>query len=397
MKTFKKALTASAVAVAMAAPMAANATNGILPLGNGMTAHGFGGAGIANAGDVMAGVDNPALVSGTSNQKGIGVSIFSPSRAIEIGGGYVDSENDYFLIPQAGYTSNIDSKMDWGILVTALGGMNAEYPGTSFGLPGGTVGMDLMGLVISPTLSYKANNNTSVGVSLLIGYEALETFGPGLSFGMPANASDSATGYGLKLGVVSKVSNSTSVGFTYQSEISMSEMDTFCSDPNAGIFGAASDCALNMPPQIGLGVTHQINPKVKFVGDIIKVSWSDVAVFDETFGWEDQTIVKFGFEYKANENTVYRFGINHGKSPIPDTHVATNLLAPAVTEDHLTFGIGKKMGNNAEINGYFAYILENEQTQNPAVDLDGPGPAPAYNQKAKMDQFALGVGWNWKY
>ena len=46
MNKFTKGLAASAITAAMVMPLTANATNGILPLGNGMVAHGMGGAGI---------------------------------------------------------------------------------------------------------------------------------------------------------------------------------------------------------------------------------------------------------------------------------------------------------------------------------------------------------------
>ncbi|MCP4010344.1 MAG: hypothetical protein GY726_12640, partial [Proteobacteria bacterium] len=60
-KTYSKKLALSVAITSMLAamPMSASATNGILAYGNGVVAHGVGGAGVANAAEGMSAVDNP--------------------------------------------------------------------------------------------------------------------------------------------------------------------------------------------------------------------------------------------------------------------------------------------------------------------------------------------------
>lgn len=380
MKLPSRTLVVSAVVTGLSLPVSVYATNGILPLGNGMSAHGVGGAGIANGVETMSAVDNPALASQVSNQWAVGASLFNPNRSIDIGGGYVDSGKDYFIIPQGGWLTNINNKMDWGVLAYAMGGMNTEYPAGTFGAGTPTTGMNLEGFIIAPTFSYKFNAKSSGGVSLLLGYESLETKGPAMTAKMPDNRKDSATGFGFKFGYAVDL-GATNIGLTYQTEIKMSEMDKHC----AYMFATASDCALNLPPMYGVGITQKFSGPIKLVADILQVNWSDVAVFDELFGWEDQTIYKIGLEYTASSAFTYRVGWNHGASPIPDDKVSSNLLAPAITEDHLTIGLTNRVGTNAEITGYFAYVLENEQTDSNT------------GQKAKMDQLAIGAAYNTRF
>ncbi|MDH5180959.1 MAG: outer membrane protein transport protein [Gammaproteobacteria bacterium] len=377
MSMFKKSLIGLAAAGSMAVSFSAMATNGILPLGNGMVAHGFGGAGIANGAETMSAVDNPALANQVSNSWSAGISLFNPNRSINLGGGYTASDNDFFFIPQGGWLTKINDKMSWGVVAYAMGGMNTEYPANTFGPGTPKVGIDLSGLIIAPTFSYKLNNDSSIGISLLYGYAKLATKGPALSPPLPDTRSDSATGTGFKLGYAINM-GATNIGVTYQTEISMDKMEKHC----AYMFGSASDCSLNLPPQYGIGITHKLSGNTKIVADILQVNWSEVAVFKEIFEWEDQTILKFGMEFEADSNTAYRIGWNHGASPVPDNKVQTNALAPAITEDHLTLGMTKKMGSGSEVSGYFAYVFENEQTDS------GTGA------KAKMDQFAIGVGYN---
>ncbi len=76
-----------AVAVAAAAGLTfssgAFATNGIIQAGNGMVAHGIGGAGLSNAGEASAGMDNPALISQTGDSVSVAWSMFMPDREVD--------------------------------------------------------------------------------------------------------------------------------------------------------------------------------------------------------------------------------------------------------------------------------------------------------------------------
>ncbi|MDH5407438.1 MAG: outer membrane protein transport protein [Gammaproteobacteria bacterium] len=393
----KKLISMTAVAC-MVTPLAANATNGILPFGNGMVAHGFGGAGIANASETMSGVDNPALVSNTSEQWTIAGSVFMPYRSADPGSGtYVESESNFFIVPQGGYTSNISSTMDYGVLLYAMGGMNTDYPDASqFNslLPATRVGMDLSGLVIAPTLSFKIDDSSSIGASLLVGYAKLETEGPGVG-GFPGNESDTTTGYGFKLGYHVKAGESTTIGVIYQSVIDMGEM-SFCDSIFAGLKATGKDCSIDMPDQYGVGVTHKLNKTWMLVADILQVNWSNVDVFAHGFAWEDQTIYKIGAEYDMGGGNALRFGYNYGKSPIKDSGVGLNLLAPAVTETHYVAGYGMKLDSKSELNMYFAYVPETEQSGT-AYQGSPPTPIPGATARVKMNQYALGVGYNVRF
>lgn len=367
------------LAAGLFAPVAAFATNGILPYGNGMSAHGVGGAGIANPADAMSAVDNPALLAKTGGQASVGASFFNPNRSADLGSGYVESESDWFIIPQAAWNGS-GEPFNWGISAYALGGMNTDYPGSLMGVSG-NVGVDLSGLIVAPTASYQLSPAFAVGASVLLGYARLETENiPG-----SGSKSDSATGWGVKLGANWDVSKTVALGVTVQPKMYMSKMDSFCNDP---IF-AGTDCEVSLPDLYGIGSRFALSEKAVFVADIVQAQWSDVEVFNSGSAfsprWEDQTIFKLGMEFHAGEGTIYRVGYNHGDSPVPDNRVANNVFFPAVTEDHLSAGFTKRFGGT-ELIGYYAYVFENEQTQ-----------AGATAPRIKMNQNALGIGGNWKF
>ena len=124
-----------ALAIAAAAGLSfssgAFATNGIIPAGNGMVAHGLGGAGLSNAAEASSGIDNPALISHTGDSVSVAFSMFMPDRQVEqpasLGGATVVSDSEMFAIPQFAFTSGTGVGINWGLSAYALGGMNTDY------------------------------------------------------------------------------------------------------------------------------------------------------------------------------------------------------------------------------------------------------------------------------
>jgi len=358
-------------------PLIAMSTNGIFPMGNGIIAQGMGGAGIANAGGVISVTDNPALAIKVTNTWTVSGSLFNPSRSANIGKGYVKSDKDFFLIPQAGVIKTLNEKVSIGVVSTVMGGMNTDYPADLFGVK---TGQNLRGLIIAPTIAYKVNNKISIGASALIGYQSLETKGPGQG-GLPKNAKDSAFGFGIRIGLTADVTPTTTLGLSAQTKVNMQEMNTHCKYMFAPV--AAKDCSLDMPAIIGVGISTQLTDNVKFVGDIQRVDWDGIPIFADMFGWKDQTLYKLGAEYQISDSLAVRAGYNHGASPIPTYNTKNAVLAPAIAEDHLSIGFSKKLTKGI-LSAYYAHTLKNEQKQNNTLNLPS----------VKINQNALGISYS---
>jgi long-chain fatty acid transport protein len=120
------------------------------------------------------------------------------------------------------------------------------------------------------------------------------------------------------------------------------------------------------------------NPDFKQLGD--PDGWG--------FGWEDMTIIKFGIMYKLQSSWTLYGGYSYGKQPIPESEVMFNILAPAVVESHITFGVSKTINKSHEIMVAFMYAPEGTVT--------GPNPLEAPNQQTieiKMSQFQIDIGY----
>lgn len=398
---------AVAAAAALTFSAGAHATNGIIQAGNGMVAHGFGGAGLSNAGEAAAGMDNPALINQTGDSVSVAWSMFMPDRkfdstgAVGAAGTVGVSDSKMFGIPQAAFTSKINDAMSWGIMAYAMGGMNTDYrtglaPGMGQTTP---QSVNLQGMIIAPTFSYAFTKDISAGASLIIGYETLTTrnlFGQGAA----GTNEGSAMGYGVKLGIDAKVANGISVGAMVQPKLSMDEISYF--KGFLGNFGFTGDAALALPNEAGVGAKFAVGNSVDILADVLYYQWTSVDVF-KFFGWDDQTVLKVGAEFRPSEKLALRAGFNYGKSPIQGGNLAANGTQdaafanypfPAITESHFTLGLGYKLDKNVSLNAYYLYAPRVTETATTVSQTSG-GPFPA-GTKISMTQNAFGLGVNYQ-
>ena len=388
----RKTRLALAVAAIFALPASAFATNGILPVGNGMVSQGMGGAGLANAGEAAAGMDNPALISQTGNAIGLGWTIFSPERKVDtsaLGGSVVKSDSTMFAIPQGAVTARIDSDWSWGLMAYAMGGMNTDYPTGPFG-SGSAQTVNLQGMILAPTAAYAINPNISVGASLLLGYE---TFTYHNLFGMSASGQGTETGATVKLGVDAKVTQSIAVGAEYQPKLSMGQINSF--KQFLGGFGFTGNAGLDLPASYGVGAKFAVARNVDILADYIYEDWSGVQLY-KFFGWKSEPVLKIGAEYRPTRKWALRVGYNYGKSPIqggvPAANGAmdaayANYPFPAVSQSHITLGAGYKLDRKATLNAYYLYA--------PSVTETSGNPTPG--EKITMYQNSFGIGLNYVF
>jgi len=81
-------------------------------------------------------------------------------------------------------------------------------------------------------------------------------------------------------------------------------------------------------------------------------------------------------------------GYSVGQNPINEQNVMFNILAPAVVENHVTFGISKDIAKNHELTVAFMYAFEKSVT--------GPNPMEAPNQQTieiGMKQWQVEIGY----
>jgi long-chain fatty acid transport protein len=430
---------ALAVAAAVAAP-SAFATNGYFSHGYGLTAKGMGGAATAMTKDTFGGANNPASMVWVGNRLDVGIDLFSPIRSASRTGssmgldGSADSDSEQFLIPEFGYNRMLDSNSSFGVTVYGNGGMNTDYPGGQ--IAGGTcsglgftsdtsatnllcgtgrLGVDLMQLVIAPTWSYKFSNTQSVGVSPLLGYQRFKAEGlhgfAGFSSDstkLTNNGYDSATGVGVRIGWMGKMSDAVTLGAAYSSKVAMSKFDKY-----AGLFAEQGD--FDLPSNYNLGVAIKAGPATTVAVDFQRINYTDVksvsnpstnggATMANTlggadgrgFGWGDIDVWKIGVEHQYSKNLVLRAGYDRTDNPITSRDVTFNIIAPGVVQDHYTLGFTHTMEKNSELTMAFSHVTENK-VSGQSLYATWLGAAGGGTEEIKMHQNSLGIAWAKKW
>jgi len=443
-----------AALAALTLPFAAQATDGYFSHGYGMKAKGRGGAAIAMTDDAFGGANNPANMVWVGRRVDVGLEWFRPdrdaSRTGSAGGsGVLDFSQDGnddkdFFIPEFGYNHMLNQNLSLGVTVYGNGGMNTNYAGnvidsgfcnplapaptgtrTANGLCGqGKLGVDLMQLIIAPTLSWKFHPSHSIGVAPLIGYQRFEAYGlqpfaaissdPG---NLTNRGTDDAWGFGVRIGYHGKLAPTVSVGATWQSKIYMSEFDKY-----KGLFAEQGD--FDIPMNFGLGVAWQATPQVMLTADYVRIFYNDVKSVGNPsnqpncnpmvnfptgpgvggdclgasgssigFGWDDVNVFKLGAEYRLNPAWLLRAGYNYSDNPIGSRDVTFNILAPGVIEHHLTLGFTYTLPGGSELTGMYFHAFENDTT--------GPANNPYFNvggtDRIQMSQNGLGIAWGMKW
>jgi len=401
------------------------ATNGYFSHGTSIAEKGMAGAGVAYSQDALSAANNPAGMVWQGERYDIGAALFSPMRSYTVTGnptpacptcfplapGTVDSDSEYFIIPQYGQNWMLGSERSIGISVYGNGGMNTDYP--TGGGPGtfgaGTTGVNLSQLFIATTYAQKFSDSASWGVSGIVAYQQFEAEGVGSFAGfsldptkLSNNGKDSATGFGIRLGIQGEVAPGITLGASYQPEIDMSEFDKY-----AGLFAEGGD--FDVPSNWTLGLAWHISDSRVFLVDVQQINYSDVPSVSNPFsnlttnpngalgdtegagfGWEDMTVVKLGYEWKNDDKMTWRLGYSFGDQPIPETEVLFNILAPGVMEDHLTFGFTRALDSNSDFNFAFMYA--------PSVSVKGPNAFdPAQEIELEMDQYELAISYSKRF
>lgn len=371
---FKLSMLATALAFLCQNP--ASATNGYFSHGNGSVAKAMGGAATAMTEDSFGGANNPASMVWVGNRFDAGVDWFQPSRSATRSGaaiatlnGSSESESRNFLIPEIGYNRMSGSDLSFGVSAYGNGGLNTTYLQGSYNCGSqtgnnmlcgvGTLGVDMMQLIVAPTVSAKLGARHSVGLSLLIGYQRFKADGlqafdnaPGFPpfTGAPGsvtnNGYDSSRGVGFRIGYLGRFGDSITLGAAYAGKMNMSKFAMY-----RGLFSGAGD--FDIPENYSIGVAFRPSQRATIAFDYQHISYGQVRSIGTAsmpvaplgasngpgFGWKDIDVFKLGGAYKLNEKMTVRAGYNHGGNPIGAADVSFNILAPGVVQNHYTLGM----------------------------------------------------------
>jgi len=424
MKTMTLAVRRALAATACVLPLAAFATDGYFSHGYGIKAKGMAGVSTATAEDAFGGANNPASMAFVGNRMDVGLDLFSPRRQVKregSGGGVldfsVDSDSTLFAIPEFGYNTMYNKDVSLGVSVYGNGGMNTDFEGgqlncSPFGGPPsanglcgvGRLGVDLMQLIIAPTVGWKLAPDHAIGIAPLFAYQRFRIQGAHLFTQLsqaPGNVTnndyDSSTGFGVRVGYMGRF-GPTSIGATYASKMNMGKFDKY-----KGLF--AEDGGFDMPEHYTLGVAFRPAGGWLVGIDYKRINYSGIPSIANPstnqaplgssngpgFGWQDVDVWKFGAQFQATPELQLRAGYGKTDNPILARDVTFNILAPGVVRDHYTLGFTYALDKSSEISGSYMHAKRNSVSGASFFNAFAPGMGGT--ETIEMYQNALGIAW----
>jgi len=392
---------------AIALPGSVQATNGYFTHGFGVRSQAVAGVGIALPQDALAAANNPAGTAYLQNRLDLGASWFRPSRGAKISGNmagangrYSADDTENFLIPELGYVRQLSDRLSTGLALHGNGGMNTDYgrnPFAAFG-SSGSAGVNLEQLFVTPSLAWKLDDKNTLGIATTFAYQRFEMKGvqafdnPFFS-SSPGNVSnkgtDSATGWGWKLGWIGAVMPTVTLGATWSSRV---EMDRFSS--YKGLF--AERGGFDVPASYGVGLAWKTSPALTVAADWQRIDYSEVNSVGNPlanllsgnplgsnngggFGWRDISVVKLGVVHAWSDQITLRAGVSHAQQPIPSSETFFNILAPGTIEDHISAGISWKTSAGGEWTLSYTHALEEQVNGQGSIPMPfGGGEADVY-------------------
>lgn len=360
------------------------ATNGYFSLGYGLKAQGMGGAAAALTNDAKGGANNPASMAWAGDRFDIGFEEFNPTRsASRVGNANglnasVASEQNSFVIPGTGFNRKIGRRATVGVTIYGNGGLNTDYapgqlncgggPGTGNLLCGSSrLGVNLVQLIVAPTLSFKVGTNASLGIAPLFVHQAFRAGGlqaftalSSVPSSLTDNGESTSNGLGVRFGFLAKLAPRTNIGLAYSPRVHMAPFAAY-----RGLF--ADGGAFDVPANYTIGVAFNPDGRLTFAADYARIAYANVAGIANAsanraplgahgapgFGWQSIDVERIGLEYHLTPATTIRAGYNHGENPLQARDVTLNILAPGIVTDHITFGATQALGKRSELT--FAY------------------------------------------
>jgi long-chain fatty acid transport protein len=333
--------------------------------------------------------------------------------------GYVSSRANFFTVPEIGITNRINDQVVVGIAAYGVSGMGADYRNKDPRLA--NIHTTLQFMRIIPAVSYQVNPNLSVGVGLDLAWGSLDMgakmcINPTTCWNAGGGQS-SSYGVGAQLGIGYRAGDLT-VGFNYQSPVSMKYKHVFDSDGN----GSYEDLKLQQPQEVAAGIGYKVLPNLKVGLDLRWINWSDADGYKQ-FKWKDQTVIAVGGEYQVNPALKLRAGYNYGKSPIrsysglnwmPTNNIPNftspfsdfnvqwfNLIGfPAITEHHITLGGSYQFTKNFAIDLAYVHAFEKKIESSGQNVLDWTTDSPTRENAtvgAKNSQNEVGIALRWSF
>lgn len=318
---------------------------------------------------------------------------------LKTGSGSTDGDMVPFsTIPFGYYVTPINDKLHFGLGVYVPFGVTSDYERGHAGRYHG-VTSEVQVVNLQPTISYKVNDQISVGAGLVVSWihgkltsntnisPKVAAYGLGPYPDAKAEIEGNDIAYGFNLGVLVDVTEQLSWGLNYKSKISYSlEGDTEITGmptlaapyPAFQELNTSFDAGVNisLPESIDTSVTYRLDDQWTVYGGVTWTRWSrldalvvensgvpafaaaDFGRISEPLNWEDTWSYAVGASYQLNPQWVLRAGLALDESPTNDVHRTTRI--PVSDRTILSVGAGWDINKDMTLDFAYSYLKEDK-------------------------------------
>ncbi len=383
-------LAAACAAIVIAAGASASAA-GFGTFEQGTLAMGLAGAFTAQADDGSALFHNPAGIAfATERQFQVGATFITFSEAEFDGanpfpgeGVAAERERPFETPPHVYWVQPLGPTWRFGLGVNSPFGLSTEWKNRDeFSGRRISTKAALKTIDINPTLAVQLTERFGIGVGAVARFSSVE-LNRYVPFAIPMTSSvvdvgklelssDFDSGYGFNLGLLQKVNNSLSWGFSYRSRVKIeyggdarfTQISTG-SAPLDGVVAAIIPFGQNIPVETTIefpdmasfGVAIALSPTMTLEVDANWTGWSSFDAVPLTLvgypqfssvlpeDWDDVYNYRAGLRWKTRPDTEWRFGYVYDETPQPEK--AASPLLPDENRNGYTIGYGHEFSKLA--------------------------------------------------
>lgn len=381
----KKVLPLSFIAMNLLVAQHANAAGTIISEMSKMSVSTAGAGGAAVAENASVAYSNPAGMSYLDDPS---LSVNVAGMALDIN--YYDKNDASLNGEDAGgfqpygsvyYVQPLSNNLHAGMSISAQGGSALDY-GTTYAGKLELNDLRLSIIQFNPSLSYKINDQWSIGGGLQIDYATYEQ--NLLVDNAHLDTEDWTLGYNL--GVMFQIDTDNRLGLTYRSRMDHDLTGNLSTDPFRyhikgpiykdipALSGQAGVDVLN-PRQVELSGLHQLTTPLSLVWSLGFEQWSDnqstnVNINGNQFtqiprNFKDVWSAAIGARYQVTEKLRLEGGIGYTSSPL-DNPAYQSADLPEDTQHRYSVGMSYQWSPNVNVNGYYSYVNYGE----PTIDTD---------------------------
>ena len=371
--------------------------------------------------------------------------------APSLGSGPLSGEDDdggeSAFIPNLYWVKPLEGNMSFGLGVNTPFGLKTEYDDEWVGRYHGILS-DLKTINVNPSLGYRVNEKLSIGGGVNVMFAKVDltsavdmgalclalaagVCGPaGVTPGTLSNDGSAELdgdsyddlALGFNFGLHYMISNQTSIGVAYRSEIdvevegdadfSLPAVTDVASGAVAGVIGGSGlfvDTGLNaevtLPASFSVSIAHKVN-KFTWLADVTWTGWSS---FDElrveydnpsqpdsvtTEDWDDTMRYSIGFDYQATDKLILRAGLALDETPVPSRERRTPRL-PGDDREWISMGFSYMATKAVSIDFGYSHLFIDDAK----IDNEFESSVPTLNHQltgeyeAEVDIVSVQLNW----